>query len=80
MIFSFLDIRTCDLTHVRFTDEKQLDQPKVSKLIETLQKLISGSNTGGTSAPTHYEPGTPVVQVASEETKDDRVKLPTDTS
>ena len=50
-----LDIRTCDLTHVRFTDDKQLERPKISKLIETLQKLISGSNNGSDSAPVHHD-------------------------
>ncbi len=76
-ILHFLDIRTCDLTHIRFTDEKQLDRSRISKLIETLHKLISGSNNGRGFASTHYESGVPVVKEFNEEIKEDRDKLST---
>ncbi len=75
----FLDIRTCDLTHVRFSDENQLERPKISKLIETLNKLISGSTGVSDSAPVHYEPVIPIVQTFNKKTKEDQNKLLTDT-
>jgi hypothetical protein len=48
-----------------------LDQSKVSKLIETLQKLISGSTTGSGTVPVHYEPN---IQVFNEEPKEEEHK------
>jgi hypothetical protein len=75
----FLDIRTCDLTHVRFRDDKQLERSKISKLIETLNKLISRSTGGSGSAPVHYEPVIPIVQTFNKKTKEDQNKLSADT-
>lgn len=78
-----LDIRTCDLTHVRLADEKQLERSKVSKVIETLQRLISGTTgataaAAGDSAPTHYEQTTPVAQIVNEVTIEDHNEPPAD--
>jgi len=56
-----------------------LERSKISKLIETLNKLISGSTGGSGSAPVHHKPVIPIVQTFNEKTKEDRKKLPTDT-
>jgi hypothetical protein len=88
-LIDVLDIRTCDLTHVRLADEKQLERSKVSKVIETLQRLISGTTgataaAAGDSAPTHYEQNThyeqttPVAQIVNEVTIEDHNEPPAD--
>ncbi|CAF1478853.1 unnamed protein product [Adineta steineri] len=52
---SWLEIRTCDLTHIRFTDEDKFEPTKITKLMETLQQLISGSSSENNSPPVHHE-------------------------
>ena len=57
--FSCLEIRTCDLTHIRLTDEKQIDRSKISKLIQTLNELISGTKQEtdrNDLPPIHFQP------------------------
>jgi len=56
-----------------------LERSKISKLIETLKKLTSGSTNGSGSPPVHYEPVIPTVDTSNEKTKEDQNKLPTDT-
>jgi hypothetical protein len=47
----------------------------MSKLIETLQKLMPGATNNSGSAPVHHEPPITIVQTSNEETDDDRDKL-----